>query len=211
MPHCSYSLPSSRYHGKRKLCPPSTVVKEQMVQARCLLQKKGKEKNRKKRTGTWSLWRNSVELLSLWLALLLQQSAASDTHLQVHYNRVQHPFFLCIRPPLHHVSIAAVWARTRPVDLTCRSDSHKMEKFYLELKNRPNYFWKTHLVETDYPTSWPAGGAKQVALQGCNKLNFFFYTLQMMCWGKKRTLAEFSSLEMRLLALLLWGMKMSGV
>lgn len=112
--------------------------------------KKEKEKNRgKKRTGTWSLWRNSVELLSLWLALLLQQSAASDTHLQVHYSRVQHPFFLRIRPPLHRVSIAAVWARARSADLTCGSDSHEMEEFCLELKNQQNCFWKTHLAETD--------------------------------------------------------------
>lgn len=150
MPHCGHSLPSSRYHGKRKLRPPSTVTKEQMVNARCLLQKKRKRKEQeKKRTGTWSLWRNSVELLSLWLALLLQQSAASDTHLQVHYSRVQHPFFLRIRPPLHRGSIAAVWARTRSADLTCGSDSHEMEKFCLELKNQQNYFWKTHLAETD--------------------------------------------------------------
>lgn len=187
MPHWSHYLPSSRYHGKRKLCPPSTVAKEQMVRARCLLQKKKKKKRtEKKRTGTWSLWRNSVELLSLWLALLLQQSAASDTHLQVHYSRVQRPFSLCIRPPLHRVAIAAVWSRTRPVDLTCGSDSHKMEKFYLELKNQQNYFWKTHLVETNYAGSWPAGGAKQVALQGCKKRNLFFYTLQMMCCKKKK-------------------------
>lgn len=147
-------------------------------------EKKKKKRTEKKRTGTWSLWRNSVELLSLWLALLLQQSAASDTHLQVHYSRVQHPFFLCIRPPLDHVSIAALWARTRPADLTCGSDSHKMEKFYLE--NQQNYFWKTHLVETDYAASWPAGGAKQVGLQSCNKRNFFFYTLQMICCKKRR-------------------------
>lgn len=67
--------------------------------------KKKKKRTEKKRISTWSLWCNSVERLSLWLALLLQQSTASGTHLQVHYSRVQHLFFLSIHPPLHQVSM----------------------------------------------------------------------------------------------------------